>query len=114
MASLLGWRALFYILAAWGGATLLLVKFCIPESNATKLKADKNKVGRFRQSNSCVLSLLLPASTTATIATAATTAAATATATAATAITTAAGLLLVLLLLPLILQFCANIHAHLS
>lgn len=34
IAASLGWRKLFYILAGWGATTLLLVWWCIPESNA--------------------------------------------------------------------------------
>ena len=49
MASLVGWRNLFYVLAVWGLGTLLLVYFCIPESNAIKIKADAKKAEKKRQ-----------------------------------------------------------------
>eukprot|EP00937_MAST-01D_sp_MAST-1D-sp2_P005183 g5183.t1 len=37
LASAFGWRRLFYVLAAWGLLTLLLVNSCIPESNKEEL-----------------------------------------------------------------------------
>ena len=49
LASAIGWRKLFYVLAAWGVLTMVLVNCCIPESNSETLAEEKARAKQAKQ-----------------------------------------------------------------